>query len=158
VPLVVDADAHNAFASEAGSIADRKADAVLTPHSGELARLLGREPAVDRIADARALADASGAVALVKGTRTVIVDRSGVARVNPTGSTALATAGTGDVLTGTVGGLLARGVEPAAGAWAGAYLHGLAGLAAGERFGDGTVAGDVAEFLPDAIARLQGRA
>jgi hydroxyethylthiazole kinase-like uncharacterized protein yjeF len=158
VPLVVDADALNAFASEAGSIADRKADAVLTPHGGELARLLGREPAVDRIADARALADASGAVALVKGTRTVIVDRSGVARVNPTGSTALATAGTGDVLTGTVGGLLARGVEPAAGAWAGAYLHGLAGLGAGERFGDGTVAGDVAEFLPDAIARVQGRA
>ncbi|MFL5791113.1 MAG: NAD(P)H-hydrate dehydratase, partial [Actinomycetota bacterium] len=106
VPLVVDADALNAFASDTASMADRKAEAVLTPHGGELARLLGREPSLDRIADARALADASGAVALVKGTRTVVVDRSDVAYVNPTGSTALATAGTGDVLTGTIGGLL----------------------------------------------------
>jgi len=154
VPLVVDADALNAFASEAGSIADRKAEAVITPHGGELARLLGREPSVDRIGDARALADAARAVALVKGTRTVVVDHDGVARVNPTGSTALATAGTGDVLTGTIGGLLSRGVEPAAGAWAGAYLHGLAGLAAGERTGDGTVAGDVADLLPEALARV----
>jgi len=158
VPLVVDADALNAFASDAGAIADRKADAVLTPHGGELARLLGREPSVDRIGDARTLADTTRAVVLVKGTRTVVVDQAGVAYVNPTGSTALATAGTGDVLTGTIGGLLARGIEPAAAAWAGAYLHGLAGLAAGERTGDGTVAGDVAELLPDAIARVVGNA
>jgi hydroxyethylthiazole kinase-like uncharacterized protein yjeF len=158
VPLVVDADALNAFASDAGAIADRKADAVLTPHGGELARLLGREPSVDRIADARALADTTRAVALVKGTRTVVVDQAGVAHVNPTGSTALATAGTGDVLTGTIGGLLARRIEPTAAAWAGAYLHGLAGLAAGERTGDGTVAGDVADLLPDAIARVRGDA
>jgi NAD(P)H-hydrate epimerase len=158
VPLVVDADALNAFASEAGSMADRKADAVLTPHGGELARLLGREPSVDRIADAHALADASHAVALVKGTRTIIVDQSGIAHVNTTGSTALATAGTGDVLTGTIGGLLARGVDPSAAAWSGAYIHGLAGLAAGERSGDGTVAGDVADLLPEAIARIAGNA
>jgi NAD(P)H-hydrate epimerase len=158
VPLVVDADALNAFASDAGAMADRKADAVLTPHGGELARLLGREPSVDRIADARTLADTTRAVALVKGTRTVVVDQAGVAYVNPTGSTALATAGTGDVLTGTIGGLLARGIEPAAAAWSGAYLHGLAGLAAGERTGDGTVAGDVADLLPDAIARVLGNA
>jgi len=158
VPLVVDADALNAFASDAGAIADRKADAVLTPHGGELARLLGREPSVDRIADARALADTTRAVSLVKGTRTVVVDQAGVAHVNPTGSTALATAGTGDVLTGTIGGLLARRIEPTAAAWAGAYLHGLAGLAAGERTGDGTVAGDVADLLPDAMARVRGDA
>jgi NAD(P)H-hydrate epimerase len=158
VPLVVDADALNAFASEAGSIGDRKAEVVLTPHEGELARLLGRELSTDRLADARSLADAARAVVLAKGTRTVVVDHSGVARVNPTGSTALATAGTGDVLTGTIGGLLARGLEPTAAAWAGAYLHGLAGLAAGERTGDGTVAGDVADLLPDAIARVMENA
>jgi hydroxyethylthiazole kinase-like uncharacterized protein yjeF len=158
VPLVVDADALNAFASDAGSMADRKAEAVLTPHGGELQRLLGREPSTDRIADAHALADASHAVSLVKGSRTVVVDAAGAAHVNPTGSTALATAGTGDVLTGTIGGLLARGVDPSAAAWAGAYLHGLAGLAAGERTGDGTVAGDVAERLPDALSRVLGRA
>jgi NAD(P)H-hydrate epimerase len=158
VPLVVDADALNAFADDAGAIADRKAEAVLTPHGGELARLLGREPAADRIADARALADASHAVSLVKGHRTVVVDQAGIAHVNTTGSTALATAGTGDVLTGTIGGLLARGVDPSAAAWAGAYIHGLAGLAAGERTGDGTVAGDVADLLPEAIARIAGNA
>ena len=103
VPLVVDADGLNAFASEASAIADRKAEAVLTPHGGELARLSGREPSVDRIADAHALADTSRAVALVKGTRTVVIDQAGAAHINPTGSTALATAGTGDVLTGTIG-------------------------------------------------------
>jgi NAD(P)H-hydrate epimerase len=153
-PLVVDADALNAFAADATSLADRKADAVLTPHGGELARLLGREPSTDRLADARGLAEQTRAVALVKGTRTVVVEPGGTARVNPTGSTALATAGTGDVLTGTIGGLLARGVEPFAAAWAGAYLHGLAGLAAAGRAGDGTVAVDVADRLPDAIARV----
>ena len=154
MPLVVDADALNAFEADATSLADRKADAVLTPHEGELARLLGREPSVDRLADARGLAEQTRAVALVKGTRTVVVEPGGTARVNPTGSTALATAGTGDVLTGAIGGLLARGVEPFAAAWAGAYLHGLAGLAAADRTGDGTVAADVADLLPDAIARV----
>jgi NAD(P)H-hydrate epimerase len=154
-PLVVDADALNAFEADATSLADRKADAVLTPHGGELARLLGREPSVDRLADARGLAEQTRAVALVKGTRTVVVEPDGSARVNPTGSTALATAGTGDVLTGTIGGLLARGIDPFAAAWAGAFLHGLAGLAAAERTGDGTVAADVADRLPDAIARVE---
>jgi ADP-dependent NAD(P)H-hydrate dehydratase / NAD(P)H-hydrate epimerase len=154
-PLVVDADALNAFEADATSLADRKADAVLTPHGGELARLLGHEPSVDRLAEARGLAEQTRAVALVKGTRTVVVEPGGTARVNPTGSTALATAGTGDVLTGAIGGLLARGIEPFAAAWAGAYLHGLAGLAAADRTGDGTVAGDVADHLPDAIARVE---
>ncbi len=153
-PLVVDADALNAFEADATSLADRKTDAVLTPHGRELARLLGREPSTDRLADARGLAEQTRAVALVKGTRTVVVEPGGTARVNPTGSTALATAGTGDVLTGTIGGLLARGVEPFAAAWAGAFLHGLAGLAAAGRRGDGTVAADVAGHLPDAIARV----
>ncbi len=127
---------------------------MLTPHGGELARLLGREPSADRLVDARGLAEHTRAVALVKGTRTVIVGPDGTARVNPTGSTALATAGTGDVLTGAIGGLLARGIDPFAAAWAGVYLHGLAGLAAAERTGDGTIAGDVADRLPDAIARV----
>ena len=155
VPAVVDADALNAFAGDAPSIADRKADAVLTPHTGELARLVGR-PLKDAVSEGRALASASDAVALVKGTRSVIVAPDGRVRVNPTGSTALATAGTGDVLTGTIGGFLARGAEPFDAAWAGAFVHGLAGILAAEDLGDGVVAGDVAERLPVAIARATG--
>jgi len=154
VPVVLDADALNAFAGEHAALADRKAEAVLTPHLGELARLLGRA-ASDRLAEARALALEVDAVALLKGTRSVIAAPDGSVRVNPTGSPALATAGTGDVLTGTIGGLLARGVEPYAAAWAGAYLHGLAGILAAGPDGDGIVAGDVAERLPDAIARVK---
>jgi NAD(P)H-hydrate epimerase len=89
----------------------------------------------------------------------VVAARHGGARINPTGSPVLATAGTGDVLTGAIGGLLARGVDPFAAAWSGAYLHGLAGIAAGRALAEGTVAGDVAERLPEAIetARAQAR-
>ena len=153
VPVVLDADALNAFAGAHDALGDRKAEAVLTPHLGELARLVGR-PVRDRLSEARSLALAVDAVALVKGTRSVIAAPDGSVRVNPTGSPALATAGTGDVLTGTIGALLARGLEPFAAAWAGAYLHGLAGiLAAGD--GEGIVAGDVADRLPDAIARAK---
>jgi hydroxyethylthiazole kinase-like uncharacterized protein yjeF len=152
VPAVVDADALNAFAGEATALADRKADAVLTPHAGELQRLLGRS-LDDPLTEARALAAATDAVALLKGTRTVIATPSGGARVNPTGSTVLATAGTGDVLTGTIGGLLARGLDTFDAAWAGAFVHGLAGIIAGDELGDGAVAGDVADRLPEAFAR-----
>ena len=148
------ADAINAFAGEHAGLADRKAEAVLTPHLGELARLLGR-PAGDRLSEARSLALEVDAVTLLKGTRSVIAAPDGSVRVNPTGSPALATAGTGDVLTGAIGGLLARGVEPFAAAWAGAYLHGLAGILAAGPHGEGIVAGDVAARLPAAIARVE---
>ena len=157
VPTVIDADALNAFAGEPGALADRKAEAVLTPHLGELARLLGRSPGASHT-EARSLAAETDAVALVKGTRSVIASPDGSARVNPTGSPALATAGTGDVLTGTIGGLLARGIDPFAAAWAGAYIHGLAGILAADRHGAGVLAGDVAERLPDAIERVEGTA
>jgi len=152
VPAVIDADALNAFARDADALADRKAEAVLTPHLGELARLVDR-PLDDAVTEARQLANRTDAVALLKGTRTVVAAPNGRVRVNPTGSTALATAGTGDVLTGTIGGFLARGTEPFDAAWAGAFVHGMAGILAGEELGDGVVAGDVAERLPDAIAR-----
>jgi len=154
VPAVIDADGLNAFAEARGLLADRKAEAVLTPHGGELARLLGRAPG-DPCTEARSLAAETDAVALVKGTRSVIAAPDGSARVNPTGSPGLATAGTGDVLTGTIGGLLARGIDPFAAAWSGAYVHGLAGILAAERRGTGVLAGDVAERLPDAIERVR---
>jgi len=86
----------------------------------------------------------------VKGSRTVVAEPDGTVRINPTGSPVLATAGTGDVLTGTIGGLLARGLEPFDAAWAGAYLHGIAGILAGRDHGEGSVAGDVVDRLPEA--------
>jgi len=156
VPLVVDADGLNAFAGDAEGLADRKADAVLTPHLGELARLAEANP--DRLAAARALSVRTNAAALVKGSRTVIARPDGTARINPTGSATLATAGTGDVLTGTIGGLIARGLGPFAAGWAGAYVHGVAGILAGRELGDGAVAGDVAEHLPAAAELIRGQA
>jgi ADP-dependent NAD(P)H-hydrate dehydratase / NAD(P)H-hydrate epimerase len=156
VPFVLDADGLNAFAGDAAAIADRKAEAVVTPHLGELARLTG--PNDDRLVAARDLARRADAVALVKGSRTVVARPDGVARINPTGTAVLATAGTGDVLTGAIGGLLARGVEPFDAAWAGAYLHGVAGLVAGQATAEGTVAGDVASRLPEALELVRRQA
>ncbi len=158
-PFVLDADGLNAFAGEPEALAARAADAVLTPHLGELARLLGAGAgAEDRLGAARDLATRARTVALVKGSRTVIAAPDGAARINPTGSAFLATAGTGDVLTGTIGGLLARGLSAFDAAWAGAYVHGLAGILAGRALGDGTLAGDVAELLPEALRTVEAQA
>jgi NAD(P)H-hydrate epimerase len=156
VPVVLDADGLNAFAGRVDDLVGQKADAVLTPHLGELARLVPVDG--DRLRAARELASVTGAIALVKGSRTVIAEPGGAARINPTGGAVLATAGTGDVLTGTIGGLLARGAEPFVAAWAGAYVHGLAGLLAGEARGEGVLAGDVASTLPDAVALVRRQA
>ncbi len=160
VPLVVDADALNAFAGRAGELARRRAPAVLTPHAGEAARLLGassREVNEDRVGSARKLAAATQAVVLLKGYRTLVASPEGRVRVNPTGGPALATAGTGDVLTGVVAALLARGLAAADAAVAGAYLHGLAGSLAGLELGEGTMARDVLERIPEAVERVSGR-
>jgi len=156
VPAAVDADALNAFAGDAAALAERRADAVLTPHAGEFGRLTGVKGAdldADRLRHVRALAATTRAVALLKGTRSVIAAPGGQVRINPTGSPVLATAGTGDVLTGVIGGLLARGLDPLDAAAAGAYVHGLAGILAGRAAGEGTVAGDVVARLPQAVAR-----
>jgi NAD(P)H-hydrate repair Nnr-like enzyme with NAD(P)H-hydrate dehydratase domain len=94
----------------------------------------------------------------VKGSRTVIATPDGRARVNVTGTPVLATAGTGDVLTGTIAGLVARGMEPFDAAWAGAYVHGLAGQLAAGKLREGTLAGDVADRLPQAFAMVEAQA
>ncbi len=158
VPVVLDADGLNAFTGEAQAIADRRSEVVLTPHVGEFGRLTGVKPRdleADRIGHVRRLASESGAVALLKGSRTLIAAPDGHARINLTGSPVLATAGSGDVLTGTIGGLLARGLGALDAAAAGAYLHGLAGTLAGRTLGEGTLAGDVAAHLPEAVTRVE---
>ncbi len=120
---------------------------VLTPHDGEYARLTGGAPGPDRIAAARHLAAASGAVALLKGPTTAVADPAGRVLLAMAGTPSLATAGTGDVLSGVIGALLARGMPPLEAAALGAHLHGRAG-ALGHR--SGLVAGD----LPDLVARV----
>ena len=156
VPLVLDADGLNAFEGDAELLRRRDVELVLTPHDGEFARLMGSAvaDASDRIAAARGLAMCADAVALLKGARTVIAAPEGMARVNPTGGPALSTAGTGDVLTGTIGALLARGGGGLDAATAGAFIHGLAGTLAGRSLGEGTLAGDVIERLPDAMSAV----
>jgi ADP-dependent NAD(P)H-hydrate dehydratase / NAD(P)H-hydrate epimerase len=158
VPLVLDADGLNAFAGDVAGLRDRQADAVLTPHTGEFARLTGvktRDLDADRPGRVRDLAAGADAVALLKGSRTVIAEPGGRLLVNVTGSPVLATAGTGDVLTGMIGGLLARGVGPTESAATAAYLHGLAGLFAGRDLGEGALAGDVAARIPEAVGHVE---
>jgi hydroxyethylthiazole kinase-like uncharacterized protein yjeF len=159
VPIVLDADGLNAFSGDGSALARRASEAVLTPHVGEFTRLTGvkaRDLDADRPAHVRALASQAEAVVLLKGSRTLIAEPQGRLLVNATGSPILATAGTGDVLTGMIGGLLARGVGPAESAAAAAYLHGLAGLFAGRDLGEGAVAGDVLDRVADAVAHVEG--
>lgn len=160
VPIVIDADALNAFAGRTAELTDRRTDTVLTPHAGEFARLAGITAAdvgADRVGHARKLASDVQATVLLKGSRTVIASADGRVRINPTGGSFLATGGTGDVLTGMLAGLLARGLPPLDAATAGAYLHGIAGALAGREKGEGTTAGDVLSRVPDSLAEVLGK-
>ena len=125
---------------------------MLTPHEGEFARLTGAPPGPDRIAAVRALAASTGTVVLLKGPATIVADPDGTVLVSTTGDARLATAGTGDVLTGVVAAFLAGGAAPAPAAGGAAFLHGRAG-AVGWRHG--LVASDLLDRLPIAIDLLQ---
>lgn len=155
VPVVVDADGLNLLANQAGLrglLNGRSAPTVLTPHDREFERLFGAAGlADDRIGAARRAAAEVGAVVLLKGYVTVVAGPDGRCYLNPTGVPALATAGSGDVLAGLAGSLLATGIEPALAAATAAYLHGrAAGLAAA----DGpVVAGDLLAALRAELAR-----
>ncbi|NLT06733.1 MAG: NAD(P)H-hydrate dehydratase [Solirubrobacterales bacterium] len=151
-PLLLDADGLNAHAGRLEALRARRAPTVLTPHAAELGRLLGRPTAaVDahRLAAVREAAERSGAVVLLKGDDTLVAAPGGPVAVNPGATPALATAGTGDVLSGTIGALLAKRLDPFAAAALGAHAHGRAGRAAAARIGaDHVVAGDVVDCLP----------
>jgi NAD(P)H-hydrate epimerase len=169
LPLVLDADGLNAFADlagrDAGEIAERQggALAVLTPHPGELARLLGLSTAdiqKDRLAAVRQAAARTRAIVVLKGHRTLIATPEGEVHINPTGNPGMATGGSGDVLTGMIAGLLAQGAAGAGpdgldAVLLAVYLHGLAGDLAAARLGQAPLAaGDLIEMLPAAFARL----
>jgi NAD(P)H-hydrate epimerase len=149
-PLVIDADGLNAHAGRIETLADRRAPFVLTPHAGEMGRLLDREPSAieaKRVESAREAARRSGGVVLLKGDDSIVTDGERVA-VNRISSPQLATAGTGDVLSGMVAALIARGMEPFAATCGAVVGHSRAGRAAGERVGhDSVIAGDVIDSI-----------
>jgi hydroxyethylthiazole kinase-like uncharacterized protein yjeF len=157
IPLVLDADGLNAHAGRLVELAVRTAPSVLTPHGGELARLLeldSEEIAGERLRHVREAARLAGAIVILKGDDTLIADPSGRVAVSRGASPALATAGTGDVLTGVIAALLAAGMEPFAAAAAGVWLHAEAGRVAARLVGaaEGVIASDVIEALPAARA------
>jgi ADP-dependent NAD(P)H-hydrate dehydratase / NAD(P)H-hydrate epimerase len=159
VPVVLDADGLNAFAGHAEDLADRKADLILTPHAGEFAHVAGvstGEVATDRVRHVRELAARTSATVLLKGSRTLIASADGRVRINPTGGPFLATGGTGDVLTGMIAALLARGCSPLDAGSAAAFIHGVAGELAGRERGVGTTASDVLERVPRAMREVVG--
>ena len=160
-PMVLDADGLNAFAGCIDTLAGKGRTRVLTPHPGEMARLMGissSEVQAARINSARELAGQNQLHVVLKGYRTLTADPAGEVWVNPTGNPGMATGGTGDVLTGMVAGLLAQYPDPpvARVVAAAVYLHGLAGDLAVERVGqEACVASDILDTIPEAFRNLR---
>jgi NAD(P)H-hydrate epimerase len=156
VPLLLDADGLNAHAGRLERLRGRGASTVLTPHAGELARLLetdSEDIQGHRLARVREAAKAAQAVVVLKGDDTLVADPDGRVAVSRGGAPALATAGTGDVLSGVIGALLAKRMEPLHAAAAGVLVHASAGRLAASRIGpEGVIARDVIEALPQALA------
>jgi hydroxyethylthiazole kinase-like uncharacterized protein yjeF len=153
LPVVVDADALTMLAAQPGLVRGRAGHTLLTPHDREFARF-GSEVGPDRIGAARRLAADLGCAVLLKGEATVVADADGTAFVNGTGTPWLATAGTGDVLSGIAGALLAAGLPAAEAGAVAAHLHGRAGQLAAER--GPLLAGDLVRRLPEAVGRVRG--
>lgn len=158
-PLVIDADALNVLAGRARMLSQSRAPVVITPHPGELGRLVDRPAAeiqTDRLGAARAAATQFRSVVLLKGARTVVATPGGQAYIVPTGNPGMATGGMGDVLTGAIAALIGQGRQPVEAAFGAAYLHGLAAdLIAESRSQVGMLASEVADHLPIAIRRIQ---
>ncbi len=160
-PLLLDADGLYALGADGLELlTEREQPTVLTPHEGEMARLLALSPeqvAADRLGCARLAAERGRCVVVLKGEGTVVADHLGAAFVVPTGNPGLATPGTGDVLSGVIGAQLAKGLGALDAACLGAYLHGLAADLAAERAvgTEGMLASDLLDFLPAAIEQLK---
>jgi NAD(P)H-hydrate epimerase len=156
IPLLLDADGLNAHAGRLEALAERPAATILTPHAGELARLLesdSAEIAAHRLRCVRDAAARADAVVLLKGDDTIVAAPDGRVGVSCGGAPALATAGTGDVLSGVIGAYLSKGMDPFAAACAGVFLHARAGRLAARTIGtEGVIASDVIALLPRARA------
>jgi hydroxyethylthiazole kinase-like uncharacterized protein yjeF len=151
IPAILDADGLNAIADDTAFLRDLAAPAVLTPHPGEMARLTHRsisEVQDDRIGIATEAARGWRSVVVLKGAGTVVADPDGPATLIPTGNAGLATGGTGDVLAGLIGALVAGGIRPGSAARAAAWVHGRAGDLAALRHGErGLLASDVVDAI-----------
>jgi NAD(P)H-hydrate epimerase len=156
-PMLLDADAVNLLAGNPERLRERKAPTVLTPHPGELGRLLERATAEvvdDRLAAAREAAERSQSVIVAKGFQTIVATPEGNAWVNPTGDSHLGSGGSGDVLTGTIAGLLAQGLDPERACLVGCWLHGRTGELGGETYPAATPAAVLPELLAAAWNEL----
>ena len=158
IPVIVDADGLNLLggADEVRALASgRRPPLLLTPHDGEFSRLAGERPGADRLAATRALARATSAVVLLKGSTTVVAAPAGRALLSAAGSARLATAGTGDVLSGVIAAFVAQGLETQDAAALAAHAHGAAAGLCPER---GLVAGDLVRLLPAWLSAVTGAA
>lgn len=157
-PLVVDADGINALVGHLGLLEKRRSPVILTPHPGEMARLMGATSHVvqsDRMRAAEEFSRTHKVLLVLKGARTIVADEKGRLFLNPTGNPGMATAGSGDVLTGMIAGLIAQGLSPLSAAQAGVYLHGLAGDLASQDKGErGMIASDIIEKIPPALRMM----
>lgn len=155
IPLVIDADGLNCMAGCMDILKQKKAEIVLTPHPGEMGRIVGKTSAEiqkDRAGSARSLAEAYGVTVVLKGAKTVIAQKDGALWINPTGNPGMASGGMGDVLTGMIAGWIAQGLAPAEAAMAGVYLHGAAADALFRGRGPfGYLASDVMAMIPAQI-------
>lgn len=155
IPLVVDADAINCLVQDVSIFKKAKAQIIITPHPGEMARLVRmttRDVQNDRIEIASRFAKENKVIVVLKGARTVIAEPSGKIFINPTGNPGMATAGTGDVLSGMIGGFIAQGYSMLDAAKTAVYLHGLAGDEIAKKRGQiGMMAGDILNILPQTI-------
>jgi NAD(P)H-hydrate epimerase len=159
-PSVLDADALNALAGRASLLTECTTPPILTPHPGEMARLevdaSAQSVNADRIGTARRFARERGVFLVLKGARTVIARPDGLVAICPTGNPGMATAGTGDVLTGMIVGLLAQRVPAWEAACAATYFHGSAGDLASQYRGQlGMLAGDLIAQIPYALKRTK---
>jgi NAD(P)H-hydrate epimerase len=162
-PTVLDADGLNAFAEEPDALGptDVSVPLIITPHAGEMARLLGTSTesvASDREKAAQQAAAKFGCIVVMKGAPTFVADPGGQIYLNPTGNSGMASGGVGDVLTGIVVSFLAQGCEPLTAALMGVYLHGLAGdFAATEKGERSLIASDLVDALPEMLQLLEPR-
>jgi NAD(P)H-hydrate epimerase len=158
-PLVLDADALNLLAAHPGSLLQVPRKSILTPHPGEYNRIFGEDPdQLTRIFRLREMAKAYQLVIVLKGAHTAVAGPDGSVWFNSTGNPGMAKGGSGDVLTGIITSMLARGLEPFTAARLGVYVHGLAGdLAAAQNGYEALTAGDIINYLGAAFKRIQKR-
>jgi ADP-dependent NAD(P)H-hydrate dehydratase / NAD(P)H-hydrate epimerase len=154
LPVLVDADGLTILAAHPDLVVNRTAPTLLTPHAGEFARLAGHPPGDDRVGATRKLADALGATVLLKGNVTVIADPGGPVYLNPAGQSWAATAGSGDVLSGVIGALLAAGLPTAEAAAAGAFVHAQAAALSAADPGPGAAPTSASRIVPHIRAAL----